>query len=75
MTAAPRSTPPAPIRTMDAMWNQHLTVDEFAAEMRLSRTTIYQLIRNGTLRTVPSETGRMLIPAAELAKYLPEDAR
>ena len=60
---------------MDAMWIHHFTVDEFAAEMRLSRTTIYQLIRNGTLRTVPSETGRMLIPAAELAKYLPEDAR
>jgi excisionase family DNA binding protein len=60
---------------MEAMWNQHLTVDEFAAEMRLSRTTIYQLIRNGTLRTVPDETGRMLIPTAELAKYLPEEAR
>ena len=57
------------------MWIQHFTVDEFAAEMRLSRTTIYQLIRNGTLRTVASDTGRMLIPAAELAKYLPEEAR
>jgi excisionase family DNA binding protein len=60
---------------MEPMWNQHLTVDEFAAEMRLSRTTIYQLIRNGTLRTVASDTGRMLIPTSELAKYLPEEAR
>jgi len=75
VTAAPQSSPPAPIRTIGSMWIQHFTVDEFAAEMRVSRTTIYQLIRKGTIRTVPDETGRMLIPVAELAKYLPEEAR
>jgi enterochelin esterase-like enzyme len=44
---------------------------EFAAGMRLSRS-IYQLIRKGTLKTVMSETRRMLIPASELARVLSE---
>jgi excisionase family DNA binding protein len=47
-----------------------VTVGEFAVQTRLSKSTVYGLIRTGRLKTVPSMTRRVLIPAAELDAYL-----
>lgn len=50
-----------------------VTVEEFAGAARLARSTVYGLIRTGKLKTVPSRTRRVLIPAAELDAFLKAD--
>jgi len=47
-----------------------VTVEEFAGKTRLAKSTVYGLIRTGKLKTIPSKTRRVLIPAAELDAYL-----
>ena len=44
-------------------------VDEAAAALRLSRSSIYELIRSGQLRTV-KQGRRRLVPVAALAEYV-----
>lgn len=44
-------------------------VEEAAAALRLSRRTIYELIRSGHLRTVKVGT-RRLVPVAALGEYV-----
>lgn len=46
-----------------------LTVDEAAARLRVSRWTLYNLIRSGELRTVKIGR-RRLVPAAALSECL-----
>jgi excisionase family DNA binding protein len=48
-------------------------VDEAAQEMRVSSATIRRLVGAGRLRRVPG-TGRVLIPADELARFQREGA-
>jgi len=48
-----------------------LTVDEAAERLRVSRWTLYNLIRSNQLRTVKIGR-RRLIPVAALADYLAE---
>ncbi|MFC9973489.1 helix-turn-helix domain-containing protein [Spirillospora sp. NPDC127200] len=48
-----------------------LTVDEAAERLRVSRWTIYNLIRSGQLRTFKLGR-RRLVPAAALAECLEE---
>ena len=43
-------------------------VDEAAAALRLSRSSVYELIRSGQLRTV-KQGRRRLVPVAALAEY------
>lgn len=44
-------------------------VDEAAEALRLSRSTLYELIRSGRLRSVKSGR-RRLVPVAALAEYV-----
>ena len=44
-------------------------VDEAAAALRLSRSSVYELIRSGQLRTV-KQGRRRLVPVAALAEYV-----
>ncbi|NYE50200.1 excisionase family DNA binding protein [Spinactinospora alkalitolerans] len=46
-----------------------LTVDEAAARLRVSRWTLYNLIRSGRLRTVKIGR-RRLVPVASLSECL-----
>ncbi|NYI97371.1 excisionase family DNA binding protein [Streptomonospora nanhaiensis] len=46
-----------------------LTVDEAAARLRVSRWTLYNLIRSGQLRTVKIGR-RRLVPVAALAECI-----
>ncbi|RNL84314.1 helix-turn-helix domain-containing protein [Halostreptopolyspora alba] len=46
-----------------------LTVDEAAARLRVSRWTLYNLIRSGQLRTIKIGR-RRLVPAAALAECI-----
>jgi excisionase family DNA binding protein len=41
-----------------------LTVDEAAAQLRVSRWTVYNLIRSGQLRTIKIGRRRLVPPAA-----------
>jgi excisionase family DNA binding protein len=47
-----------------------LTINEFAERSRLARQTVYSLIRRAKLRTVETQTRRVLIPASELTRWL-----
>jgi excisionase family DNA binding protein len=44
-------------------------VDEAAAALRLSRSSVYELIRSGQLRTV-KQGRRRLVPVTALAEYV-----
>ena len=44
-------------------------VDEAAAGLRLSRSSVYELIRSGQLRTV-KQGRRRLVPVTALAEYV-----
>jgi excisionase family DNA binding protein len=44
-------------------------VDEAAAALRLSRSSVYELIRSGKLRTV-KQGRRRLVPVTALAEYV-----
>lgn len=46
-----------------------LTVNEAAAALRLSRSTVYVLIRNGRLRSVKEGASRR-VPAAAIGAYV-----
>jgi excisionase family DNA binding protein len=47
-----------------------LKVADFAARAGLAAPTVYGLIRDGKIKTVDTGTRRVLIPAAELDRYL-----
>ena len=50
-----------------------LTVDEFATQARLAKSTVYGLIRDGKVRPSAGNTRRVLIPASELDRWLAVD--
>jgi excisionase family DNA binding protein len=48
--------------------NDVLTIDEAAERLRVSRWTLYNLIRSNQLRTI--KLGRRLVPASALTECL-----
>jgi excisionase family DNA binding protein len=62
VTARP-TTPPVPV--VPVVYR----VEEAAMALRLSRRTIYELIRSGRLRTVKVGT-RRLVPVVALSEYV-----
>ncbi|WP_125772980.1 helix-turn-helix domain-containing protein [Antribacter gilvus] len=61
------SSPPrgAPIVVVPVVYR----VEEAAEALRISRATIYELIRSGNLRTVKLG-GRRLVPVAAVSEYV-----
>ncbi len=51
-----------------------LTVDQVAAYLHLSRTTVYRLVWSGSLRTVKVGS-RIRVPESAIAEYLAKEPR
>lgn len=52
------------------MTDRPLTLDEAAAQLRLSRRTVERLVRAGRIRVVHPSPGRTVIEVRELDAYL-----
>ncbi len=55
---------------MAAASSRPVTVEEFSKLSRLSKSTIYSLIRRGKLRTLDTRANPVLLPASELDRWL-----